>query len=174
MNMALLKKINLLLLTLAISSCGFYSFKGSIPDHLGDIQIMTFKNLTTEFAVETDLEQELTDRMLNEQLLPLSAKETPDSHIEGTISRIQDKPNVFDEDENILEYRLEFSGEIIWYDHLHEKELFKKNYRVYGTYFSEDENATRSDAEKLEREDAYDEAIEKLVDLIVESMTEEW
>ena len=112
--------------------------------------------------------------MLQLQLLALSAKDRPDSHIEGKINNISDRPNSFDENENILEYRLEFSGEIIWYDHLHEKELFKKNYRVYGTYFSEDENATRSDAEKLEREDAYDEAIEKLVDLIVESMTEEW
>ncbi|NQV15814.1 hypothetical protein HQ531_10190, partial [bacterium] len=50
----------------------------------------------------------------------------------------------------------------------------KKNYTVFGTYFSEDENAQRSDAEKLLREDAYAEAIEKLIDLIIESMTEEW
>ena len=172
--MALPKKIRIILLTVLLGSCGIYSFKGSIPEHLGDVELVTFKNLTTEFAVETDVAQALTDRMLNEQLLPLSAKESPDSHIEGTIARIQDKPNVFDEDENVLEYRLEFSGEIIWYDHLHEKEIFKKNYRVFGTYFSEDENAKRSDAEQLEREDAYEEAIEKLVDLIVESMTEEW
>lgn len=170
----ILRKNLSLLLVLLLSTCGIYSFKGSIPEHLSDVQLVTFKNLTTEFAVETDVDQALTDRLLNEQLLPLSAKDTPDSHIEGTIRTIQDKPNVFDEDENILEYRLEFTGEVIWYDHLQGKELFKKNYRVFGTYFSEDENASRSDTEQLDREDAYAEAIEKLVDLIVESMTEEW
>ncbi len=171
----MLKKISLILITaIFMSGCGVYSFKGSIPDHLHDVELVTFKNLTTEFAVETDIEEALTARMLNEQLLSLSAKESPDSHIEGKINSITDKPNSFDENENILEYRLEFRGEVIWYDHIRDKEIFKKNYTVFGTYFSEDENANRSDAEKLLREDAYDETIEKLIDLIIESMTEEW
>lgn len=173
--MVLHKRISQILpLILVLASCGIYSFKGSIPDHLHDVELITFKNLTTEFAVETDIEEALTERMLNEQILPLSTKESPDSHIEGQIKSISDKPNSFDESENILEYRLEFRGELIWFDHIRDSELFKKNFTVFGTYFSEDENATRSDAEKLEREDAYDEAIEKLIDLIIESMTEEW
>ncbi len=173
--MVLLKRISQFLpALLVLLGCGIYSFKGSIPDHLHDLELITFKNLTTEFAVETDIEEALTERMLNEQLLPLSAKETPDSHIEGKINSITDKPNSFDENENILEYRLELRGEVIWYDHLRDLQLFKKNYVVFGTYFSEDENAKRSDAEQLQREDAYEEAIEKLIDLIIESMTEEW
>ncbi|MBT4713695.1 MAG: hypothetical protein HOB84_02860 [Candidatus Marinimicrobia bacterium] len=173
--MRLLKKISPILFTaIFLAGCGIYSFKGSIPDHLHDVELVTFKNLTTEFAVETDIEEALTERMLNEQLLSLSAKETPDSHIEGKINSITDKPNSFDENENILEYRLEFRGEVIWYDHIRESEIFKKSFTVFGTYFSEDENANRSDAEKLTREDAYTETIEKLIDFIIESMTEEW
>ncbi|MBT4131441.1 MAG: hypothetical protein HOE44_12060 [Candidatus Marinimicrobia bacterium] len=173
--MKLLKTISSILYTaLIMAGCGIYSFKGSIPDHLHDVELVTFKNLTTEFAVETDLEEALTERMLNEQLLSLSVKESPDSHIEGKINSITDKPNSFDENENILEYRLEFRGEVIWYDHIRETELFKKNFTVFSTYFSEDENAKRSDAEKLIREDAYTETIEKLIDFIIESMTEEW
>ena len=107
--MVLLKRIRWILpAVLLLTSCGIYSFKGSIPDHLHDLELVTFKNLTTEFAVETDIEEALTERMLNEQLLPLTAKETPDSRIEGKINSITDKPNSFDENENILEYRLEF------------------------------------------------------------------
>ncbi|NQV51062.1 MAG: hypothetical protein HQ507_11225 [Candidatus Marinimicrobia bacterium] len=173
--MVLPKRISqVLVCVLALTACGIYSFKGSIPDHLHDVDLITFKNMTTEFAVETDIEKALTDRMLKEQLLPFSAKSSPDSHIEGVINSISDKPNSFDENENILEYHLEFRGVVIWYDHIRDAELFKKNFNVYGTYFSEDENAKRSDAEKLTREDAYAESIEKLIDLIVESMTEEW
>ena len=171
----MLKKISaILFLAMFVAGCGIYSFKGSIPDHLHDVELVTFKNLTTEFAVETEIEEALTERMLNEQLLSLSAKEFPDSHIEGKINSVTDKPNSFDENENILEYRLEFRGQVIWYDHIRETELFKKNFTVFGTYYSEDENAKRSDAEKLTREDAYTETIEKLIDFIIESMTEEW
>ncbi len=173
--MVLLKKISRLLPLLAmLAGCGVYSFRGSIPDHLHDVELVTFKNLTTEFAVENDIEDALTERMYNEQLLPLSIKAAPDSHIEGKINSITDKPNSFDENENVLEYRLEFRGEVIWYDHVRDKELFNKKFTVFGTYFSEDENAKRSDAEQLERDDAYTEAIDRLIDLIVESMTEEW
>ena len=173
--MKLLKKINpILFAVLFMAGCAIYSFKGSIPDHLHDVELVTFKNLTTEFAVETDIEEALTERMLKEQLLSLSAKENPDSHIEGKINSITDKPNSFDENENVLEYRLEFRGEVIWYDHIRETEIFKKNFTVFGTYFSEDENAKRSEAEQLIRDDAYTETIEKLIDFIIESMTEEW
>jgi len=171
----LLKRVSQILPVLMImAGCGIYSFKGSIPDHLHDLELVTFRNLTTEFAVENDIEEALTERMFNEQLLPLSSKESPDSHIEGKINSITDKPNSFDENENILEYQLEFRGEVIWYDHIRENELFNKKFTVFGTYFSEDENAQRSEAEQLERDDAYKEAIEKLIDLIIESMTEEW
>jgi len=173
--MKLLKKISpILLIGIFLGGCGIYSFKGSIPDHLHDVELVTFKNLTTEFAVETDIEEALTERLLKERLLPLSVKASPDSRIEGKINSITDKPNSFDENENILEYRLEFRGEVIWYDHLRDIDIFKKNFTVFSTYFSEDENAQRSDAEKILREDAYDETIEKLIDFIIESMTEEW
>ncbi|NQV30356.1 MAG: hypothetical protein HQ508_05665 [Candidatus Marinimicrobia bacterium] len=171
----MLKRISALSASvLFLTACGIYSFKGSIPDHLHDVELITFKNMTTEFAVETDIEEALTERMLKEQLLSLSAKASPDSHIEGKINSITDKPNSFDESENILEYRLTFSGEVIWYDHIRKAQLFKKNFNVFATYFSEDENAKRSDAEQLTREDAYAETIDKLIDLIIESMTEEW
>jgi len=157
-----------------MTGCGIYSFKGSIPDHLHDVALVTFKNMTTEFAVETDIEEALTERLLNEQLLPLANKAVPDSRITGQIISITDKPNSFDENENILDYRLEIKGEVTWYDEIRATQLFKKKFVVFGTYFSEDENAKRSDNEKLERDDAYQEAIEKLIDLIIESMTEEW
>ncbi|MCF7922796.1 MAG: hypothetical protein K9M55_08855 [Candidatus Marinimicrobia bacterium] len=171
----MLKKISpILFMGICLASCGIYSFKGSIPDHLHDVELVTFKNLTTEFAVETDIEAALNERMLKERLLALSVKESPDSHIEGKINSVIDKPNSFDENENILEYRLEFRGEVIWYDHIRDVDIFKKNFTVFSIYFSEDENAKRSDAEKISREDAYDEAIEKLIDFIIESMTEEW
>lgn len=171
----MLKKISSILLpALLLAGCGIYSFKGSIPDHLHDVELITFKNMTTEFAIETDIEQALNERLLNEQLLPLSAKENPDSHIEGKINSVTDRPNSFDENENVLEYRLEFRGEVIWYDHIRKTEIFNKKFTVFGTYFSEDENAKRSEAEQLVREDAYTETIEKLIDFIIESMTEEW
>ena len=172
--MALRKILDLFIILSFLTGCGVYSFKGSIPDHLHDVELVTFRNLTTEFAVETDIEEALTNRLLNEQLLPLSRKEIPDSRIEGKITTIKDVPNSFDESENILDYRLEFKGEVTWYDVVRDEPLFNKKFVVFGTYFSEDENAKRAPSEQVERADAYQEAIDKLIDLIVESMTEEW
>ena len=168
------RTIVLLIQILVLAGCGIYSFRGSIPDHLSDIEIRTFENRTTEFAVESDVEEALTERMLNERLLPLATTNEPDSYLEGTIERITDKPSNWDENENVLEFRLEFAGQVVWYDQQRGQELYSKRYTVFGTYFSDTKNAGLADSDQRTRETAYDQGIEELIDFIIESMTEEW
>jgi len=54
------------------------------------------------------------------------------------------------------------------------KPLFSKNINEYGTYFSEIENSQLSTDAQRNRDDAKVEAIRKIVDRIIESMTEGW
>ena len=168
------RKILIPLLALLLFGCGIYSFRGSIPDHLSDLQVEVFDNRTTEFAVENDLEEALTERLISERLLPLSTREKADCVIRGSINTIQDKPYIFDESENVLEYRLEFKGKVVWYDNLRERELFNKPYSVFGTYFSDTKNASLGGDAQRTRETAYGEGLDLLVDFIIEAMTEEW
>lgn len=162
------------LLVVLLGSCGIYSFKGSIPDHLNNVEIRTFDNRTTEFAVENDVEEALVERLLNERLLSLSTTTNPDSYIEGSIDRIHDRASNWDENENVLEFRLNFSGKVTWYDQTRGQVLFEKTYNVFGTYFSDTKNASLADSDQRDRDLAYEQGIEELMDFIIESMTEEW
>ena len=167
-------KLFTLITFLSLVACGFYSFRGSIPPHLTSVQIRDFTNRTTEFAVESDLEEALIERLQSERLLPISTAGTADSYLEGTISSIKDKPYIFDESENVLEYRLEFRGEIVWYDQVRDTELFRKSYNEFGTYFSDIQNGSLNESDQRTREMAYEEGIELIITKIIESMTEEW
>ena len=63
-----MNKVIVLLAAFMFVSCGIYSFRGSLPDHLEDIQIRSFDNRTTEFAVDVDIEEALVQRMQSERL----------------------------------------------------------------------------------------------------------
>ena len=104
----------------------------------------------------------------------MSSSPNADSHIEGVIQSIQDVPSTYDQQENVLEYRFTIRGEVKWIDDTLDKPIFSKNFNEYGTYNSETQNATLAPDEQRSRDDAKVEAIGKIVDLIVESMTEGW
>ena len=169
-----LTKVPLAGIILLLAGCGFYSFKGSVPPHLHNVQVRPFDNLTTEFAVETDLEDALLERLRNERILPLVSSEDGYSYLEGTIKSIQDNPYLFDESENVLEYRHGCRGEIVWYDQVRDTELFRKPFNEFGTYFSDLKNSSLGDEDQRTREQAYDEGLELIISKIIESMTEEW
>ncbi len=159
---------------LLITSCAFYSFKGTIPSHLKNLKIDLFDNRTAEFNIDQDLDQAITNRLLENRLLALSSAPDADSHIEGVIKAVRDDPSTYDKAENVLEYRLVLTGEVKWVDDTLNKPIYQKDFNEYGTYNSEVENAKLTTAEQRSRDDAKTEAIGKVVDLIVESMTEGW
>ena len=56
-----------------ISSCSFYSFKGSIPAHIKSVVISPIINNTSEYTVSTLLDEKFTTMMLLENVLDIGA-----------------------------------------------------------------------------------------------------
>ncbi|HCW75073.1 MAG TPA: hypothetical protein DHU63_00885 [Candidatus Marinimicrobia bacterium] len=163
-----------LILLQVLTHCAFYSFKGTIPTHLKNMRLEPFENRTAEFNIELEVDEELNTRLQQTRLLTLTTSPEADSHIEGVIKSISDIPSTYDKSENVTEYRLQISGQVIWQDDTMNKPLFSKNINEYGTYFSEIENSQLSTDAQRNRDDAKVEAIRKIVDRIIESMTEGW
>lgn len=163
-----------LVLLQVLTYCAFYSFKGTIPVHLKNLRLDPFENRTAEFNIELEVDEALNTRLLQNRLLPLTSSPEADSHLEGVIKSIADVPSTYDKNENVTEYRLQISGQVVWQDDTTNKPLFNKNLNEYGTYFSEIENSQLSTDAQRNRDDAKAEAIQKIVDRIIESMTEGW
>lgn len=163
-----------LILLQVLTHCAFYSFKGTIPVHLKNLRLDPFENRTAEFNIEQEVDDALNTQLLQNRLLPLSSSPEADSHIEGVIQTVADVASTYDKNENVTEYRLNITAQVLWQDDTLNKPLFKKTLKEYGTYFSEIENSQRDSDTQRNRDDAKAEAIQKIIDRIIESMTEGW
>ena len=117
---------------LVFSSCGIYSFSGSIPPHIKSISIPLFANETAEFGIAEAVTDEVTNVFLEENILKISEK--GDSILRGSIKKVEDKPYTYSEMEEVLEYRYSVGISVEWFDVREEKVLITKNYTNWGAY----------------------------------------
>ena len=91
--MALKVKIFIyMILVLCVSSCGLYSFKGSIPAHIDSIYVSPIKNNSKEYIVLDVLNSEIYDTFLSENILKLTDVNGSKSRLDITIISVTDKP----------------------------------------------------------------------------------
>ena len=119
--------------------CMFYSFKGSIPAHIKSIYLEPVTNESTDFSAAEILDNELNTLMLRENILDIALPDEADSHLEVVISSVTDIPYTValsDEFgmEEVEEWHLSISAQIIWYDIKRDEILLKKNMTSWGIY----------------------------------------
>ena len=117
---------------LVFSSCGIYSFSGSIPPHIKSISIPLFLNETAEFGIAEAVTDEVTNVFLEENILKIS--DQGDSILRGSIKKVEDKPYTYSEMEEVLEYRYSVGISVEWFDVREQKVLITKNYTNWGAY----------------------------------------
>ncbi len=161
-------------LFLLLVGCGYYSFKGNLPPHLHDIEVKLFENQTIEPDIDMDLEEQLSRRFEEERILPLAAGEQADSYLAGKILKAQDLPYTYDENEKVKSYRLVVDVEVSWFDKVQQKVLFDKRFHEFDVYYSDLENSRLAPENRVERTQAYQNVLQKIVDDIIEAMTARW
>ena len=134
-NLKLSRLIRAIILSIYLwvsSSCGIYSFSGSIPPHIKSISIPLFLNETAEFGIAEAVTDEVTNVFLEENILKIS--DQGDSILRGSIKKVEDKPYTYSEMEEVLEYRYSVGISVEWFDVREEKVLITKNYTNWGAY----------------------------------------
>ena len=161
-------------LTALITGCGYYSFKGNLPRDVHDIEVRLFDNETIEADIDMDLEELLSQRFEEEHILPLAAGNQADSYLAGKILKVQDLPYTYDENENVKSYRLVVDVAARWYDKNKRETLFDKRFHEFEVYYSAVENSRLDPENRVDRHQAYERVLHKIVDDIVEAMTARW
>ena len=122
-----------------ISSCSFYSFKGSIPAHIKSVVISPIINNTSEYTASTLLDEKFTTMMLLENILDIVKYENADSKLDITVKSISDKPNVFTIDndsgyEVVNEWKIMIQVQVKWYDLINDIDIVNKTITEWSTY----------------------------------------
>jgi len=174
-------------------SCGFYSFKGSIPSHINSIVISPIENTTSEFLITDLLNEKLLESMLLENILDIVTFENADSKLDVKINSITDKPNIYSIDTNsqyevVNEWKITINIQIVWYDLINDQNILDKSINEWVTYslgidIGQDNldndldgliDAEDSDEYGTPREGSLRIVLEKISNRIINELTSTW
>ena len=154
------------LIPFLLISCGPYSFSGSsVPGHIKSVAIPLFEDETAEFGIKEKVTDALLDNFIKENILRIADKKNADSILQGTITRVSDTPYTFDENEDVQEFRVSISINILWYDQIKNVDLFEGGIVGWGVY---------SASSPEDRADGLDQAVERLVTEIINQTLSGW
>ena len=128
-------------LSLLLSACSIYSFKGSIPPHIKSIYLSPLSNITIEAEISDIIKFQLEELLINENVLKLLSEKESDSHLNLTITSFTDKPYSYDSAnfqsmgyEEVNEYRITIKVKAGWLDTKSGEQLFDQEFVSWGAY----------------------------------------
>jgi len=136
------------------SSCGFYSFSGSLAPHLKTIAIPLFEDRTAEFGIKEELTDALIDEFTKDNTLKIADRTSADLLLQGTIVSVDDRAGAYDQRERVQDIRVYLTVKVKCEDMVKRTVLWEERLTQWGTY----EPSLGPDA----RSEGIAEAIEKL------------
>ncbi len=181
------------LVGLTAGSCMFYSLKGSLPAHIRTISISPVINETGEFGVGESVSEQISNILIQENVLDVVNEDIADSRLNVTIKSVRDEPYTFtaaqeNEYERVEEWRITVKATVLWYDLTRDEPLFEVTKSAWGAYglgvdISSDKidndgdgllDADDDDEFGSPRESALLLAITKLSEDIISEVTSTW
>jgi hypothetical protein len=89
-----------------VSSCGYYSFTGSIPSHIKTVAVPLFDDNTSFPGVREDLTNKVIDSFIDENVLQVVPEAKADLLITGTILSIQEKAAIITTGEDVEQFEV--------------------------------------------------------------------
>lgn len=157
---------------LIIAGCG-YTAGSLVPGHIKTIYVESFKNETNEPDIDIEATNNIKDRFAwNGQLEIVNDKDQADSMLSGTITDYEKQPLAFGDNDEITEYRLVITVDMVFYDLINDKviwqeEDFKVDSEYYSTLREQKFSSAQIDREKL-IENVTDELAREVVNRTVE------
>jgi hypothetical protein len=131
----------ILLFSLTLIGCSFYSFKGSIPGHINSVYISPIKNNTPESSASDLIKSELQRSFINENILKLLSVDNSDSRLDLTVMSFIDKPYLYNIDEIsstgyevVDRYKIDIRVKAEWHDIKNDILLFEQEFSGWASY----------------------------------------
>ena len=162
-----MKQMIILIFVIFIGACSYSVHSNSYP-HLKTIVILPFTNNTTEYNLEEDLLNELSNLFINDGRLKIVGI-SPDSQLEGEILDYTDKIYTYD-GSTINAYQVKILFKIIFTDLKKNSILWQNNSLILSETYSETDESSEFSSEA----EAQNEIMKDLYDTIIKNSLEEW
>lgn len=147
-------------------SCGYYSFRGSIPSNIKKIAIPMFDDNTSYPGVRDDLSNGTIDAFIADNTLEVTNEANADLLITGTILSIREKAAIISAGEEVEKYEVYVNVRVkctelkiskVWYD---------KTLRRFGVM--------ESQGDQDQRDAAIRQAIKEIIQDILDNTLANW
>lgn len=133
-----------ILVIIISTSCWYYSFTDeSVYTNIEYVYVESFTNKTEEYDVEVDLREKIINDLIGRHLFKIvSKKEEADAVVKATVKRFNRKAQVYNEQEEVQEYMIEFFSKVSFYNMDKKENIWVATFRGWGSYLpqeSEDE-----------------------------------
>lgn len=159
----------LLVLTLALGGCQFYSFTGaSIPEHLSTLAIPLVEDasISTVTGLDDAMTDLLMDRFIRQTRLSLEPDENQaDAVLMARIVRYENRPTSVSGDELATRNRVTIAVQAVYTDRVRETELLNRSFSAFEDYDA---------ANPADEETAAADALEKIADDLFTAATSNW
>jgi len=147
-------------------SCGYYSFKGSLPSHLKTIAIPIFVDRSAYPGVQEKVTDSITNAFISDNTLKLVDESKADVILNGTIQSVTQKVAAVKSGETVSEYQMYVSVKVVCEDIKQSKKMYEKVFNQYGVM--------SSDAGQDEKDKAIDDAIELITEDVLNTTLGGW
>lgn len=137
----MISKIKFVGIIFILTSCSFYSFRGSIPAHIKSISISPIQNNTIESQAADDIKVSLENTFIDENILRLLPSGASDSRLDIILLEFSDLPYSYSTDnissvgyETLSEKEIKIKVKVSWYDLVSDVLLFEKQFSGSGIY----------------------------------------
>lgn len=121
-----------LMIILLLISCGYYSFRGSLPSNLKSVAIPLFNDRTAYPNIREKLTNYVINKFVEDNTLSVVDESIADIIIYGTILSIRQQTVAVEQGETSTEYKLVVSVKVKAEDVRNSKALFEKTIKQYG------------------------------------------
>ena len=129
------------------------------------ITIPMFDNESLRYELENTFTKAVTDAFIEDNRLKVASEKTADAILLITIKTFERTPYSYDESENVKEYKISISADILLKKRDSEEELFKvRSFTEWATYYPETEV----------EEDGIDKVAKKFSEKILRGILESW
>jgi len=149
-----------------ISSCGYYSLKGSLPPHLKTVAVPLFENLTAEFGLSETLTDIITSEFVRDGSLKIADRSVADVLIEGAIVTVSDRAGAFSQDETVQDLNVYVTVSLKVTDQVKRTMMWNERVTQFGVY----DPASGPEG----RQQAYEEAFQKISQEVLNKTVSNW
>jgi hypothetical protein len=151
-------------LALFIAGCGIYTFNPKGKSNIRSVAVLPFENTTGQLQLTDRLTEIIVDAFIADGSLKVVSEANADVALQGVLDRYERLPHIFDENDQVQQYKVVMGFEISLSEPGSESAMWTQRLNQEGPY----------DAETETEEDGQRRAGERLVQAIIDKTTKSW